>query len=132
MNSLIKWLLFIIAGILYIVLEEKMNSLIKWLYLLSGITIFVFLAKGKMIGKVSIISSALGALLITAVVVVPSIIYLDKLEIQGTLVLPDWLVAPVAILIIGVFMAIWYYLNDYIARKFEKSDNSEKENSECS
>src|SRR3989344_5583983 len=101
-NSIGKWLLFIVAGILYIVLEEKMNSLIKWLYLLSGVVIFVLLAKGKMINKVSIMASALGALLITAVIAVPPIIYLDKLEIQGTFVLPDWLVAPAAILIIGV------------------------------
>ena len=128
MNSLAKWALFIVGGIIYIVLEEKMDSLIKWLYLLSGITIFVFLAKGKAINKISITISALGALLITAVIAVPPIIYLDKLETQGTLVMPNWLVVPAASLIVGVFMTIWYYLNDYITRKFKKSGDSGKGN----
>mgnify|MGYP001591233328 FL=1 len=128
MNSLAKWALFIVGGIIYIVLEEKMDSLIKWLYLLSGITIFVFLAKGKAINKISITISALGALLITAVIAVPPIIYLDKLETQSTLVMPNWLVVPAASLIVGVFMTIWYYLNDYIARKFKKSGDSGKGN----
>ena len=68
----------------------------------------------------SIIPAVIVWLLIIVPIAVIYIVYVEPMEIEGSLKIPEWLVTPAAILIIGLLAFLWKLFVVIFSKKLNK------------
>ena len=61
------------------------------------------------------------ALIVTGLIVIPVLLFLDHLELTGKLKSPDWVVKPAIAAIAGLFFFIWKWSLSIVKRKWFSS-----------